>query len=296
MSHSHRHSHPHDHPSRRSFLRHASTLAGALGLGSTGNLLLASGAAAQSDYRALVCIFLYGGNDGMNTVIPAEVATHAQYSAVRGGLAIPRNELIAVDSKLGLHPALSALSTALGAGHLAPVVNVGPLYQPLTKAQFLASPSNSPLRPDGLFSHSDQQILWETGTSDSLERTGWGGRASQQIGTTNPVISVGGTARFGTTSLTAPLVLPGPGATFGANGLQGTDLNWAPNAARKAAIDAMYNPAQETVLAEAYAKIHRDAFSASTRLGPIVKMQPGDTGASAAINAVRCSGVSPPAS
>lgn len=78
MSHSHHHSHPHDHPSRRSFLRHASTLAGALGLGSTGNLLLASGAAAQSDYRALVCIFLYGGNDGMNTVIPAEVATHAQ--------------------------------------------------------------------------------------------------------------------------------------------------------------------------------------------------------------------------
>jgi uncharacterized protein (DUF1501 family) len=285
MSHSHRHSHPHDHPSRRSFLRHASTLAGALGLGSAGNLLLTSSAAAQSDYRALVCIFLYGGNDGMNTIVPAEVATHAQYSAVRAGLAIPRNELVAMDGKLGLHPALSALSSVWGAGHLAPVVNVGPLYQPLTKAQYLAAPSNSPLRPDGLFSHSDQQILWETGTSDSLERTGWGGRASQQIGTTNPVISVGGTARFGTTALTAPLVLPGPGATFGAYGLQGTDLNWAPNAARKAAIDAMYNPAQETVLAEAYAKIHRDAFSASARLGPIVKMQPGDTGASAAINA-----------
>ena len=285
MSHSQRYLHQHDHPSRRSFLRHASTLAGALGLGSTGNLLLTSGAAAQSDYRALVCIFLYGGSDGMKTIVPAGVATHAQYSAVRAGLAIPRNELVAMDGELGLHPALSALSAALGAGHLAPVVNVGPLYQPLTKAQYLAAPSNSPLRPDGLFSHSDQQILWETGTSDSLSRTGWGARASQLIGTTNPVISLGGTARFGTTAVTAPLVLPGPGATFGAYGLQGNDLNQASNAARKAAIDAMYNPAQETALAEAYAKIHRDAFSVSARLGAIVKMQPGDAGASAAINA-----------
>ncbi len=270
---------------RRAFLRSASTLAGALGLGSAGNLLLASGAAAQGDYRALVCIFLYGGNDGMNTVVPADSARHAQYSAVRAGLAIPRAELVAMDGQLGLHPALSALSSAWGAGQLAPVLNVGPLNQPMTKAQYQASPSNSPLRPDGLFSHADQQILWETGTTNSLERTGWGGRASQQIGTTNPVISVGGTARFGTTALTSPLVLPGPGATFGAYGLQGTDLNWAPNAARKAAIDAMYNGTQDTALAEAYAKIHRDAFSASVRLGPLVKRQPSDAGGSAAINA-----------
>lgn len=273
------------HPARRAFLRSASTLAGALGLGSAGNLLLTSAAAAQGDYRALVCIFLYGGNDGMNTIVPADSARHAQYSAVRAGLAIPRAELVAMDGQLGLHPALSALSAAWGAGKLAPVVNVGPLNQPLTKAQYLAAPANSPLRPDGLFSHSDQQILWETGTSNSLERTGWGGRASQQLATTNPVISVGGTARFGTTVLTSPLVLPGPGSTFGAHGLQGADLNWAPNAARKTAVDAMYNAAQDTQLAEAYAKIHRDAFAASVRLGPMVKMQPGDTGASAAINA-----------
>jgi uncharacterized protein (DUF1501 family) len=270
---------------RRSFLRSASTLAGALGLGTAGNLLLTSSAAAQGDYRALVCIFLYGGNDGMNTIVPADSARHAQYSAVRAGLAIPRAELVALDGQVGLHPALSALSKAWEAKQLAPILNVGPLQQPLTKAQYLAAPPNSVLRPAGLFSHSDQQILWETGTTDSLERTGWGGRASQEMGTVNPVISVGGTARFGTTALTAPLVLPGPGSTFGAYGLQGSDLNWAPNAARKAAIDAMYLPAQDTALAEAYAKIHRDAFAASARLSPLVKMQPGDTGASSAINA-----------
>lgn len=273
-----------DH-SRRGFLRSASTLAGALGLGTAGNLLLASGAAAQGDYRALVCIFLYGGNDGLNTVVPADSARHAQYSAVRAGLALPRAELVPLDGQVGLHPALSALSKAWGARQLAPILNVGPLHQPMTKAQYLAAPPNSDMMPDGLFSHSDQQILWETGTTNSLERTGWGGRASQELGTVNPVISVGGTARFGTTSLKAPLVLPGPGATFGAYGLQGAELGWAPNAARKAAIDAMYSPAQDTALAEAYAKIHRDAFAVSARLGPIIKVQPADATASAAINA-----------
>ena len=105
------------------------------------------------------------------------------------------------------------------------------------------------------------------------------------MGTVNPVISVGGTARFGTTTLKAPLVLPGPGSTFGAYDLQGTDLSWAANAARRAAIDTMYNAAQETALADAYAKIHRDAFAASARLGPLIKVQPADSGASAAINA-----------
>ena len=271
--------------SRRSFLRSASTLAGALGLGTAGNLLLTSSAAAQGDYRALVCIFLYGGNDGMNTIVPADSARHAQYSAVRAALAIPRAELVPLDGQVGLHPALSALSKAWGARQLAPILNVGPLYRPLTKAQYLSEPPNSILKPDGLFSHSDQQILWETASTSSFERTGWGGRASQEMGTVNPVISVGGTARFGTTTLKAPLVLPGPGSTFGAYDLQGTDLSWAANAARRAAIDTMYNAAQETALADAYAKIHRDAFAASARLGPLIKVQPADSGASAAINA-----------
>ena len=271
--------------SRRSFLRGASTLAGALGLGTASNLLLGSSAVAQGDYRALVCIFLYGGNDGMNTIVPADSARHEQYRAMRAALAIPRAELVPLDGKVGLHPALSALSKAWGSNQLAPILNVGPLHQPLTKAQYLAEPPNSILKPDGLFSHSDQQILWETSSTNALERTGWGGRASQEMGTVNPVISVGGTARFGTTNLKAPLVLPGPGSTFGAYGLQGADLSLAPNAARKTAIDAMYNAVQETALAEAYAKIHRDSLAASARLGPLIKIQPADPAASAAINA-----------
>ena len=183
----------------------------------------------------------------------------------------------------GLHPAMSALGAAWGEGKLAPVFNVGPLFQPLTKTQYRAAAANSEILPDSLFSHSDQQVLWETGSTDALTRTGWGGRAAEALATVNPVISVAGTARFGLSSLQTPLVLPGPGATFGAHGLQASDT-WAPQLARKAAIDALYAQSQEVALADAYTAAQRDAFAMSARLGALVKTAPGDPGAIAAID------------
>ena len=273
---------------RRLLQSSGATCAGALGLGSLGNLLLtAEPAHAQTaGYKALVCIFLYGGNDGLNTIVPTDAARHAQYSAVRGPLAIPRDALVALPgAAFGLHPSLAALGAAAGAGNLAPVFNVGPLYSPLTKAAYRAEPNGSIRRPEGLFSHSDQQVLWETGTTQSQERTGWGGRASAALGTANPVISVGGSARFGLTNLQSTLVIPGPGSTFGAYGFEPTELQWAPNAARKAALDAMYAAPQDTALANAYAKQQRDAFVVSQRLGALVKVAPGSAGSNAVIDA-----------
>ena len=273
-------------PRRRWLLRSGASCASALGFGSVGNLLLGTQQAHAADYKALVCVFLYGGNDGLNTVVPTDAARHAQYSAVRGALALPRASLLALPgTEFGLHPSLAALSGAASAGHMAPVFNVGPLYAPLSKAQFRSTPNGAALRPDGLFSHSDQQVLWESGTTRSQERTGWGGRASTSLGTANPVISVGGNARFGLTDLQSPLVLPGPGSTFGAYGLQPADLSWAPRIARKAAIDVMYNQTQDTVLADAYARMQRDAFAVSQRLGALVKVEPGSSGANPAIDA-----------
>jgi uncharacterized protein (DUF1501 family) len=270
---------------RRWLVRSGATLAGALGAGTLGNLLMGTRSAYAADYKALVCVFLYGGNDGLNTIVPTDTARYGQYSAVRAGLAIPKANLVALGStNFGLHPSLSALSGAWNAGQLAPVFNVGPLFAPVTKAQFRAAAASSDLVPDNLFSHSDQQVLWETGTTDAHERTGWGGRASAALATVNPVISVAGTARFGISALRAPLVLPGPGDTFGAYGLQPSDLAWAPNAARKAALDALYAQAQDVDLGDAYNTLQRDAFGVSERLGAIVKLQPGDAGASAAID------------
>ena len=269
---------------RRWLIGSGSTLAAALGAGTVGNLLSVRPAYA-ADYKALVCIFLYGGNDGMNMIVPNDTARYDQYAGVRKGLAIPKANLTALGGvNFGLHPAMGALATAWGEGKLAPVFNVGPLVQPLTKAQYRAAAANSEVLPDSLFSHSDQQILWETGSSSSLTRTGWGGRAAETLATVNPVISVAGTARFGLGTLQTPLVLPGPGSTFGAYGLQAADT-WAPQLARKAAIDSLYAQAQDVALADAYTSAQRDAFAMSARLGAIVKTKPGDPDAIAAIDA-----------
>ena len=270
---------------RRWLMGSGATLAGALGAGSLGNLLLNARPAYAADYKALVCIFLYGGNDGMNMIVPSDAARHDQYAAVRAGLAIPRASLLPMGSvPYGMHPSLSAMSKVWNDGKLAPVFNLGPLFQPLTKAQFRAAAPNSETVPDSLFSHSDQQTLWESGTTDSLTRTGWGGRASESLGTVNPVISVAGSARFGLSTLQTPLVLPEPGDTFGAYGLQAGDT-WAPQLARKAAIDAMYAQAQDSALGDAYTAAQRNAFTMSERLGALVKVKPGDAEALPMIDA-----------
>ena len=271
---------------RRWLARSSLGLAGALGVGTLGNLLLGAKPAYAADYKALLCIFLYGGNDGLNTVVPTDAARYNQYAAVRGKLAIPSNRLVPLAGMTyGLHPALAGLQAAADDGHVAPVFNVGPLIKPLTKAEFRAASSSVGVLPDSLYSHSDQQYLWENGTGDSLEPTGWGGRASDALATVNPVISLNGTPRFGISRTHTPLVLPNtPGDTFGAFEMQPDDLKVAWKAERKAAIDAMYREQQELALANAYTAIQRDAFNVSDRLSGLVKIVPGGAGATAAID------------
>ena len=259
-----------------------------LGAGALGSLTLPARKAHAADYKALVCIFLYGGNDGNNMLVPTDAQRYGQYAGVRKALALPQASLLGLgNSGFGLHPAMSALQGAWGAGKLAPVFNVGPLAVPLTKAQYRAAPANSPLIPDSLFSHSDQQALWETGTASALTRTGWGGRTADALATVNPVISVGGNGRFGVAALNAPLVLPGPGAGFGAIelGNEPWRLAYAPLVARATALRTLYNTPQANQLGEAQARLQRDAFVVSERLRDIVKAQPGDAGANLGIDA-----------
>jgi uncharacterized protein (DUF1501 family) len=259
---------------RREFLRRTATLGSALGLGAAGALAPFNQARA-ADYRALVCVFLYGGNDGTNSIVPIDSTRYGQYSGVRQGLALPQGSLVRLGtSDFALHPSLQALAPIFAEGKLAPVFNVGPLHAPMTKAEFLAAPDSSELVPDNLFSHSDQQILWETGTSNAQERTGWGGRAAQIMANTNPVISMGGNGRFGLSSVATPLVLPGPGDTFGAYAIQGSDLQWEPNALRRAAVDAIYAQPAEINLAGAYQSQQAAAFAVSERLAGLVKRTP----------------------
>src|SRR5947207_12291355 len=120
--------------------------------------------AQSASYKALVCIFLGGGNDGNNLVVPLDAAGYAAYAGVRStaGLAIPQASLLpimprSIGTEFGLHPSLAALDALFSDGKLAIVTNVGPLIQPLSKQDYL---SGAP-RPYQLFSHSDQIAQWQ---------------------------------------------------------------------------------------------------------------------------------------
>jgi uncharacterized protein (DUF1501 family) len=255
-------------PQRRRLLGRG--LASALGLASASSLLLPSASAAGEDYKALVCLFFYGGNDGLNMVVPRDATRHAQYAAVRGALALPRTSLVGLDANHGLHPAMAALAPVWAEGALTAVHNVGPLHAPLSKAQYRAAVNGDPLVPDNLFSHSDQQVLWSAAASSAMERTGWGGRASALLGTTNPVISFGGNAHFGLSDTASPWVLPGPGSNFGADGY----FDWTPVNARRTALNALMAERQKSPLTEAYAQQQRSAQALETRLGSLFSFNP----------------------
>ena len=259
-------------------------LAGALGLGTVGALAPLRSALA-ADFKALVCVFLYGGNDGMNTVVPMDATRHADYARVRGGLALPLASLARLGSTdFGLHPALAALHPLYAAGKLAVQFNVGPLHAPLTKAQYRADAGKTVLTPPSLFSHSDQQVLWESASTDAQSRTGWGGRSAQALALASPVISVGGNGHFGLSELAVPLVLPGPGDGFGAAGLGAADIGWKPNALKLEAVQALAAQASDTELANAFQRQQQGAMALSDQLGPLVKRRPGEAGSNAAID------------
>jgi uncharacterized protein (DUF1501 family) len=197
---------------RRSFISYASLAAAgnALGLRPFGAL----NALAQSgtDYKALVCIFLAGGNDANNTLVPFDAAGYGQYSSIRGSLAIAQNTLLPLTGApdFALNPNLPELQTLFGSKNAAFVANVGTLIQPLTRAQYLAGQAH----PTNLFSHSDQQAEWQNASQSMATQTGWAGRiadalgASYNQGASIPMItSVAGDTLFCNGSTSSPVCI-----------------------------------------------------------------------------------------
>ncbi|MBL8279072.1 MAG: DUF1501 domain-containing protein [Pelomonas sp.] len=168
---------------RREFLRRASALglAGtaapwALNLAALGE---AAAATAPGDYKALVCVFLYGGNDHGNTLVPYDTASYNAYAGIRQTLATPREQLAATvlsqnvgGRQMALAPQLGKLKALWDAGRLGVQLNVGTLIQPTTLAQYKAQ--SVPLPPK-LFSHNDQQSVWQSSSPEGAT-SGWGGR------------------------------------------------------------------------------------------------------------------------
>lgn len=195
-------------PGRRHFLKKATQFT-AMGAAAPMALNLAGlqAAAAQTagDYRALVCVFLFGGNDQTSTLVPFEKTEFSAVVSARGSIARPAEDFVSLGSvasqsnrSFALAKELSPLANLYAQRKLAIVANVGPMYTPLTKAQFNAGSAGVPPQ---LFSHNDQQSVWQ---SSGVEGTtvGWGGRFGDLLASNNgsntvfTTLSVNGTAVF----------------------------------------------------------------------------------------------------
>jgi len=186
---------------RRKFLcRTAHAALGASVYSALGNLQLVRAAAQTnysfSDYKALICVFLYGGNDAFNMVVPTDSAHYASYGTVRPKIALAQNTLLALKApasgtgspgdggSYGFHPAMTDLQALFNqaTSPVAIVANVGTLVRPVTKAQYQNS---STALPPQLFSHNDQQAYWQSSPPSNAPTTGWGGRICDLLASAN---------------------------------------------------------------------------------------------------------------
>ena len=144
------------------------------------------GSGPFTDYRALVCVFLFGGNDSFNMLVPRSDAEYAVYAASRQNLAIPQGDLLPINpvtgdgAQYGLHPSMTALQDVFESGAAAFVTNVGPLIEPTNKDQFF---NKSVTLPPQLFSHNDMRNQWSSLKGSTTSKTGWAGRMADLIRT-----------------------------------------------------------------------------------------------------------------
>nr|AUN36006.1 hypothetical protein [uncultured bacterium] len=177
---------------RRDFLRNSACAVGGMALASsidTFSVVHALTPQAATDYRALVCVFLNGGNDGNNMLVSLDQYDGPAGSLVEGysnvrnaaGLAIAKASLLPVSpasgGSYGFHPNMPEMQTLFNQGKLAVLCNSGPLVEPLTRTTYQNGTGKKPLQ---LFSHSDQVGLFQTAIANVVSQTGWGGRLADR--------------------------------------------------------------------------------------------------------------------
>jgi uncharacterized protein (DUF1501 family) len=209
--------------SRRAFLDHLMrTTAGsaAWSAGLLGSLAgVAQASAAADDYKALVCLFFYGGNDAFNWLVPREATQYQKYAQSRPNLAIPLEQLQPLGAPsvdVGLHPSCPGIASLFAQKRAAFVANCGTLMAPTTKDDFLAGKN----LPPALFSHNDQQDIWMSGAPGLPKLSGWAGRVDQLLDPMNgssPLamnLSLSGNNLFGSGGALPAYILNSNGATL----------------------------------------------------------------------------------
>lgn len=182
--------------------------------------------AGGTDYKALVCIFYFGGNDSNNFIMPIDTAGYANYQTVRANLALAQGSILPLQqgstANFGLHPNLPELQQLFNnQKSLAVLANVGTLVQPTTRAQYQQYQN----LPENLFSHADQQDQWQTTQLSGLPNAGWAGKVADKLNPSfnsgasfPPILSVAGSPIFCTGDVTRPFSM-NPGSTPGVQGI-----------------------------------------------------------------------------
>lgn len=270
---------PSSDSNRRQFIRQCACAAlGTTSLASTiWNLRAVRAATANSltpdatnDFKALVCLFLYGGNDANNLIIPSDTADYNTYAAARQGLALPKASLLPIapltysdGRSFGLHPGfvdvpttsghpnLPGLQSLFSQAKMALVANVGTLVAPVTRANYV---NGTAALPPQLFSHNDQSVQWQTSVPDQTARTGWGGRMADLLIPLNGnaqvsmSISLAGTNTFQVGNNVFEYQM----SPYGVNTLDGYY-----DPATKSAIDNLISLPHQNLLEAEFAKITR---------------------------------------
>jgi len=193
--------------------------------------LVSALAQGTSDYKALVCIFMFGGNDSNNMIVPID-SRYTQYVQARSVLALPQSQLLPLQTNgqanYGMHPNMPEMQGYFNQKNLAVLANVGTLVQPTTKAQYQAYQN----LPENLYSHSDQQDQWQSAQLAGTPVSGWAGKVADNVQTFNasaqfpPILSISGNPIFCTGITSRPFTI-NPGQP---PGLQGFDQTAASQA------------------------------------------------------------------
>lgn len=271
---------------RRTFLRqlNCAAVGSSAMLSTLLNLRLANQAAAQGTTpggKALVCLFLGGGMDSFNFLVPTDPSAHAAYAESRGtnnregGLALERSTLLPVTgTSLGLHPSCPNLQAmANGTGpfqgrrRLALMANIGTLVQPVTKAQYNAWENGSLISlpvPKALFSHIDQIEQWQTGVPQGMRQlTGWAGRCADLLhsrfntGQTSMNIAIGGNNIFQVGNSVRQFVITSSGALSFEGGTDGAAGN--PYLLKNAGLRSILDQHYANLLTEGFGQLTRES-------------------------------------
>jgi uncharacterized protein (DUF1501 family) len=260
---------------RRKFLTSTSALtASALATNLSTWGVESANAQAASGYRAVVCVFLFGGNDSNNMIVP--FTDYGAYTAVRtpaSNVGLTQAQLLQFNApsngkQFGFHPSALPLAPLYSAGKVAVLANTGTLVAPLTKAQYQSNVN----RPSNLFSHSDQQSMWQGLITGAPVRSGWAGRMSDKLIAANAgqliptAVSVSGSQVFTLGGSTAPLVIPQNGGVTVSG--QGTD---PVSLARFNAFNSLLKSASPgNMVVTGAASVHDKALTANATANPIL--------------------------